>query len=263
MSGICTCHKGQCYDNHAPWCPATDAGKAHIVALSGGKDSTALALRLIEIEPRDYLFVCTPTGNELPEMEAHWQKLGALLGKPLHRITNGSLAGLIYQQRALPNWRMRWCTRMLKIEPFQAFVSQHLPCVIYVGLRADEDEREGVEYKSDQVTQRYPLREWGWGVERVRAYLAERCVEVPRRTDCAACFFQTLAEWYMLWREHPKEYAQAEAWEEFTGHTLRSPQRDTQPAGLAQLRKKFEAGYVPKGRADMRERKVMCAVCAR
>lgn len=36
----------------------------HVVALSGGKDSTALALRLAETEPRDYTYVCTPTGDE-------------------------------------------------------------------------------------------------------------------------------------------------------------------------------------------------------
>jgi 3'-phosphoadenosine 5'-phosphosulfate sulfotransferase (PAPS reductase)/FAD synthetase len=52
----------------------------HIVGLSGGKDSTAMALRLAEVEPRDYEFICTPTGNELPQMLAHWAKLEALLG---------------------------------------------------------------------------------------------------------------------------------------------------------------------------------------
>ena len=60
--------------------------KTHIVALSGGKDSTALALRLKEIEPRNYIYVCTPTGDELPEMIAHWHKLSSLLGQPILRV---------------------------------------------------------------------------------------------------------------------------------------------------------------------------------
>ena len=47
----------------------------HVIGLSGGKDSTALALRLAEIEPRDYEYICNETGNELPEMQAHWAKL--------------------------------------------------------------------------------------------------------------------------------------------------------------------------------------------
>jgi 3'-phosphoadenosine 5'-phosphosulfate sulfotransferase (PAPS reductase)/FAD synthetase len=89
----------------------------HVVALSGGKDSTAMALRLAEVEPRDYTYVCTPRGNELPEMFEHWNRLGELLGKRLHPVLGGTLVGLVERWNALPNWRQRWCTRMLKIEP--------------------------------------------------------------------------------------------------------------------------------------------------
>ena len=44
----------------------------HIVALSGGKDSTALALRLAEVEPCDYEYICTPTGMNCPR----WRSIG-------------------------------------------------------------------------------------------------------------------------------------------------------------------------------------------
>ena len=42
----------------------------HVVGLSGGKDSVTLALRLQERGEQDYEFLCTPTGDELPEMFA-------------------------------------------------------------------------------------------------------------------------------------------------------------------------------------------------
>lgn len=103
----------------------------HIVAVSGGKDSTALALRLKEVEPRDYLYFCTPTGDELPDMVAHWDRLEELLGAPIIKVTNGTLNGLIEQYQALPNWRQRWCTRVLKIEPCLAFLAQHQPATLY------------------------------------------------------------------------------------------------------------------------------------
>lgn len=209
----------------------------HIVALSGGKDSTALALRLAEVEPREYVYLCTPTGNELPEMLAHWDKLEALLGTPLTRVTNGTLLSLIEEFDALPNWRQRWCTRRLKIEPALAFVKTHQPAVLYVGLRADEEEREGI-YSRD-VTCRFPLREWGWGLEEVRGYLRQRGVSIPARTDCAWCYGQRLAEWRQLWEKHPDQYAAAEQLEERTGHTFRSPGRDSQPAALKDLRLRF------------------------
>lgn len=81
----------------------------HVVALSGGKDSTAMALRLAEVEPRDYTYVCTPTGDELPEMWAHWRRLSEMLGKPLVPVIGGTLKGIIQEEGCLPNFRMRFC----------------------------------------------------------------------------------------------------------------------------------------------------------
>ena len=235
----------------------------HIVALSGGKDSSALALRLAEVEPREYEYWITPTGDELDEMFDHWKKLGEMLKSPLAVISTHSLDKLIRLQNALPNWRMRWCTRMLKLEPFEAHLLESMPCTVYVGFRADELGRDGTTYKDDRIVQRFPLREWGWGKAEVVGYLAERGVTIPERTDCGMCFFQTLGEWYKLWQNYPDRWAKYEAMEERVGHTLRSDQRDSWPASLKGLRERFEQGDIPKARASMDERKVMCATCAR
>lgn len=224
-----------------------------------------MALRLRELNPEvPYQFVCTPTGNELPDMHAHWDRLGEMLGTPLIKVNAGvSLVGLIAKQKAIPNWRMRWCTRMLKLEPFQAYVLQHTPAVTYVGIRADEaDAREGVTNWGVDIEARFPFIEWGWNLGDVVNYLKAWNVTIPPRTDCALCFFQTLGEWHKLWLQHPDLFKQGEALEEWVGHTFRSEQRDTHPASLKGLREEFEAGYAPVARR-MDDRKVMCAVCAR
>lgn len=223
----------------------------HVVALSGGKDSTAMALRLAEVEPDvDRMYVCTPTGNELPEMFAHWLRLGELLGKPILPVVAHSLDDRITHHGALPNFRQRWCTRELKIEPFAAFLTANSPTVSYVGLRADEEGRGGVDYASfvPGTTTRFPLREWGWTIHDVRSYLVDRGVAVPKRTDCGVCFFQRLGEWWDLWQEHPDAWAEGERWEAATGHTFRTPGRDTWPASMAELRAEFENGRIPKDR---------------
>jgi predicted PP-loop superfamily ATPase len=75
----------------------------HVVALSGGWDSTAMALRLAEVEPRPYVYLITPTGDELPDMLEHWAHLECLLGAQLTRVTDETLNGLIGHYRALPN----------------------------------------------------------------------------------------------------------------------------------------------------------------
>ena len=224
-----------------------------IVALSGGKDSTAMALRLREVEPdADVTYLITPTGDELPEMVEHWRRLECLLGQSLTSVSATTLSELIRRFDMLPNSRARWCTRMLKIEPCIAWMAKHATdAVLCVGLRADEEQRQGLY--SEHIPTRFPMREWGWGIQDVLAYLDGQGVKVPERTDCARCYAQQLGEWWLLWKQHPEIYADAEEDEALvskarggtTLYTFRSPQRDTWPAGLRELRERFEAGYVP------------------
>jgi hypothetical protein len=112
------------------------------------------------------------------------------------------------------------------------------------------------------VTRRYPLVEWGWDRRMVEQYLISRGVTIPRRTDCALCFFQRIGEWYLLWRDHDDEWRRGEAWETLTGHTFRSPGRDTWPVSMKELAVAFAGGRIPK-ESLMKDRKTMCATCAR
>lgn len=241
----------------------------HVQALSGGKDSTALAFALAEREPRKYIRVCTPTGDELPDMVAHWRRLEASLGPITYVRAAKDLTGLIEHWNALPNNLQRWCTRMLKIQPYREWltrVSTYGDVVSYVGLRADEEERVGGIYDDIAgVEQRYPLREWGWTEGDVLSYLEQLGVVIPDRTDCARCYHQTLGEWWHLSRRYPDIYADAERQEAETGHTFRNPKRDTWPTALSDLRAKFEAGYVPPRtvqQIDLFRGSTKCRVCS-
>jgi 3'-phosphoadenosine 5'-phosphosulfate sulfotransferase (PAPS reductase)/FAD synthetase len=214
----------------------------HIVGLSGGKDSTALALRLAEVEPREYDYICNETGNELPEMKAHWALLEKLLNKPIIRVRyKYDLTNAIRQMNMLPSVFARWCTRVLKIEPTIEYMN-NLPngSTLYVGLRADEEARRGL-YGED-IAIRFPMREWGWKKDDVWKYLEQRGVCIPARTDCAWCPYQRLGEWRDLYNKHPAIYAQGVALEKEIGATFRSPGRDTWPAALDSLGEEFKTG---------------------
>lgn len=215
-----------------------------------------MVLRLHELgESFECLF--TATGNELPEVIDHLHRVLVMVGNPpLHQPKAPSLADLIQEFKALPNWRQRWCTRMIKIEPCVAFLRANPGCTLLVGLRADEQERTGLYGEWAQY--RYPLREWGWGIRDVKSYCQKRGVTIPTRTDCAVCYGQQIGEWYALWRDHRDFYLQGERWELETGYTFRSPSRDTWPAALRDLRREFESGRLPRSLSRLET----CRVCS-
>lgn len=270
--------------------PRDENGVLHVVALSGGHDSSSMACELKEREPRPYVYVCTPTGNELPEMFDFWNWLGVHLGRRLVPIMAGiTLDGLIEREKMIPNRVSRFCTRILKIEPYRQFLKEQAaigPVVSYVGLRADEEGRAGGAYSDiEGVTMRFPLREWGMGEAEVQSSLAARNIAVPERTDCDTCYAQQLGEWWKLWHDHPDRFAKGEAHEARTGSTFRTPKlvdgepvmetrrgmtfasshRDTWPVRLTDMRALFEAGHVPTVRYDPRSRDLFsaggCRVC--
>lgn len=233
----------------------------NIFGFSGGKDSTVLARLMREKFPdMKFSLLFTPTGNELPEVRTHIDRTAAELGVELVIPRGPTLAEVIDAQGALPNWRMRFCTRMVRIVPCVAYLQSRPGCTLFVGLRADEEEREGLY--GPYAKYRYPLREFGMGIKEVFAFLKERDIVIPKRTDCAVCYYQKIREWWELWRDHPEEYAKGEAWEEQTGHTFRSPGRDTWPAALKDLRKEFERGRKIRGLKVIRnEAEAPCRVC--
>lgn len=244
------------------------SNRRHIVALSGGKDSTAMALALAEKEPREYTYVCTPTGNEMPELEAHWSKLESILNAPIIRLEGLGLMALIAQQGMIPNHAARWCTRIIKLERYYKWLAEQGPCISYVGLRADEDSRAGMVFRDEgSVIMDFPMQRWGWGLPEVQGFLEERGVSIPERTDCALCFWQKIGEWYLLWRDHRDLFDQGVAAEAFVSeqrgraYTFRSAQRDSWPAGLADLAKRFEAGEVPTRSLNMMDKRRTTGAC--
>lgn len=238
----------------------------HIVGLSGGKDSVAMALALAEREPRDYTYICNATGNELPEMQDHFCKLERMLGKPIQWVGAGKdLYQLILDLKMIPNFRARFCTRILKIEPTIEFFEKLPPgSVLYVGLRADEEERKGLYGEDIEV--RFPMREWGWGINEVWQFLNERGVKIPKRTDCGVCPYQRLGEWWDLWKHHPEEFERGAFIEDLFDHTFRSAQRDTWPASLHDLGAEFAKGRVPRGANEVNDPyanpETICRVCS-
>ena len=232
-----------------------------VVALSGGKDSVAMAYRLEEIDPNPgRIFLHTPTGDELPPMVGHITRLDLELGGRLVFPPAPTLRELIDSQQCLPNWRMRWCTRMIKIEPCLEYLRTLDNPTLLVGLRADEDARQGLY--DEHVNTRFPLREWGWGLDDVWDYLKHKNITIPERTDCARCYYQRLIDWWRLWKQYPDIYLSAMQDEKETGYTYRSPSKDKHPTSLLELACEFNKGWIPTYRKRSVESRGGCRVCS-
>lgn len=202
----------------------------HIMLLSGGKDSTALALYMRDKHPEiDFEYVFCDTHKELPEIYEYLARIEAYLGKPVTRLSSGiGERGFDHYLKLyggyLPSAQMRWCTRLLKIEPFERHVGND-PVVLYVGIRADE-RRSGYISTKENIRPVFPFKEDGLVKADVFRILAESGVGIPKyyewrsRSGCYFCFFQQRAEWVRLKEKHPDLYEMAKAYEkEDEGYT--------------------------------------------
>lgn len=242
--------------------------REEITALSGGKDSTAMALAQAYFEPRKRRYAITPTGDELPDMIAHWALCEEMLDEPLETVGVRTLAGLIVEQKAIPNHRQRWCTRIIKLEPFYAWLGTLGPVLSNVGLRADEEGRPGMLFPNvGNIEIDFPMQRWGWVLDDVLAFLDFLDVVVPDRSDCALCFWQKLGEWYNLWLYHRDRFQRGIDLEAFVTaargkqYTFRSAQRDSWPADLAGLAAEFEKGRVPTRSLVLMDRRRLVGAC--
>lgn len=191
----------------------------HVLSLSGGKDSAALAVYMRDrVSEMEYIF--HDTEKELPETYDYLGRLEALLGKPIHRTRPDYSFDkwLDVYGGMIPSSQRRWCTRMLKLKPFEDYIGDD-PVLNYVGLRADE-EREGYISHKSNIKTVYPFREDGLVKADIIRILEESGLGLPTftkwgrtRSGCYFCFFQQKIEWVRLKEAHPDLFAKARAYE--------------------------------------------------
>ena len=191
----------------------------HILGLSGGKDSAALAIYLKDKgrDGRIEYFFCD-TGAELREVYAYLDRLEDYLGRPIQRLSSGRDFDhhLKRFNGFLPAPHARWCTRVMKLEPLEAFVGSD-PCISYIGIRADESRGGYISHKPN-IRAAYPFIDDGIVKADVFRIL-EDSVGVPdyyrwrSRSGCYFCFFQRKEEWVGLAENHPDLFEKAKAYE--------------------------------------------------
>ena len=235
----------------------SESATRHVLGISGGKDSAALAIFMRDSVPQMEYFFCD-TGKELPETYAFLARLEAYLDKPIARLNSERDFDhwLKVYNGYLPSSRMRWCTRQLKIRPFERWVGD-VPTVSYVGIRADED-RTGYVSTKPNISPVFPFKEAGMIKEDIFRLLDESGVGIPQyydwrsRSGCYFCFFQRRMEWVGLKDKHPDLYELAKKYEKVAedGTTFNWSQTES----LDELEQPERVAAIRRGHAEAMER---------
>lgn len=232
----------------------------HVLGLSGGKDSAALAIYMRQNYPKlDIEYFFTDTGKELPEVYTFLGKLEGFLGKAILRLNPHRNFDFWLKEynHFLPSPQTRWCTKQLKLLPFEEWVRPMLndgdKVYSYVAIRADEEYREGYSSKHSNLVVKLPFRNDGIDKENVREILEGSGVGWPEyyqwrsRSGCTFCFFQQKIEWIGLMDKHPKEFEAAKKYEKdaleqgspFTWIQGESLSELEKPERVAQIKKDY------------------------
>lgn len=219
----------------------------HVLGLSGGKDSAALAVHMRLNHPElDIQYFFTDTGKELPEVTKYLGDLEGFLGKPINYLNPGRDFDFWLRQYGhfLPSPNTRWCTRKLKLEPFKEWIRPWLArgdtVHSYVAIRADEEHRDGMVTQDKNLLLHLPFREARIDRLGVLEILERAGLGLPAyydwrsRSGCTFCFFQQKVEWVRLRRNHPEKFEEAKAYEK-SAIEHGSPFTWTQRESLAEL----------------------------
>jgi 3'-phosphoadenosine 5'-phosphosulfate sulfotransferase (PAPS reductase)/FAD synthetase len=152
----------------------------HVLGISGGKDSAALAIYLKNKYPQlDIEYYFCETNKELDETYKLINNLESYLGKKIEILKAATETPedqfdhfLKLYGGYLPSSNARWCTRTMKLEPFEKYVGSR-PTLSYVGIRGDEN-REGYISHKENIQSIFPFRKNIWSEEIITKMLANK-----------------------------------------------------------------------------------------
>ena len=223
----------------------------HVVSLSGGKDSTAMLLMMLEKNmPVDIILFCD-TGFEFPDMYRHLDKIEKYTGRKITKLKAPfsfeyyfldvivkrknaqefiEKYGALHNGNSWPGPRQRWCTSRLKDAPREKFLSalrKKYTVIEYVGIAADEEYRLKRKVNNkDNV--HHPLVDWGVTESECLQYCYDHGFDWNglynhfKRVSCWCCPLQPLTELRILYFNFPELWKQLREWDEKTWRKFRA-----------------------------------------
>jgi len=193
--------------------------RRHIVNVSGGKDSVAMLLRMLELGQRVDEILFMDSQLELSHTYKYLDKLESHIGRKITRlrseknffrlfytlITRGKMEGRIrgFPMVNFPCWWER--------DGKGKIMDRHnRGQIVYVGYAADEERRlKRFSDKGKNIEFRFPLIEWGWEEKDCFEYLEKKNLVNPiyrqgyKRNGCWLCPRQNKEALGCLYNNYP------------------------------------------------------------
>ena len=176
----------------------------NIISLSGGKDSTAMLLMMLEKKIKVDHIVFFDTGWEFPEMIEHIDKLEKYIGREIIRLKSKIPFDEMFIKYGFASFNYRWCMAE-KRNAINKFCNHHKPFTQWIGFSYDEAKRI-----KKTIGYCYPLVDWKVTEEDALKYCHEKgfnwdgLYKKFRRVSCWNCPLQSLKELKMLWLHFPE-----------------------------------------------------------
>ena len=226
----------------------------HIVSFSGGKDSTAMLLMMIEKGMQIDDIVCADTGLEFPQLYEHIKKVEKYISRKItmlypekpfefylseYKIKNESSPNFNRLGLGWAGHKYRWCTGHLKLKQINNYLKGK-DCIEYIGIAVDERWRTNRPHHKTRNF-KYPLIEWEITEKEALQYCYDRGFDWGglynkfKRVSCYCCPLQSLNELRALYKHYP------ELWENMMRLDKRQHRSFRSDYTLTQLAIKFKA----------------------
>lgn len=222
----------------------------HIVSFSGGKDSTAMLLMMIEYGMQIDDIIFCDTGKEFPEMYEHIKQVEQYIHRPItvlkadksfdyymleHIKTKGKNKGKPGYGWATP--MIRWCISFLKRDVMNKYLkSLKDDYIMYIGIAYDEPKRH--DKRASNVV--HPLYDWGIAEKEALQYCYDKgfnwggCYNNYTRLGCYCCPLQRIKHWRTLRDKYP------DLWKDCLDMESKSYNTVSTRFSLFDLEKRFE-----------------------
>lgn len=212
----------------------------NIVSFSGGKDSTAMLLLMIEKNIKIDEIIFLDTGMEFPAMYQHIKQVERFIDRSitiLRAEKSFEYMMLEYEKQrgknkgqkgySWPDFRNRWCTSYLKKQVIKKYLKKYkgYEIVEFHGIAVDEVKR--LE-KNNEKNVRYPLAEWNITEKEALEYCYNKGFNWDglynnfNRVSCWCCPLKNLKELKTLYLKYPVLWDKLKEWEQKTYRKFRS-----------------------------------------